>query len=179
MMSFCHTCGTAVTDDAKFCTNCGGNLSAAAAAATAGGSGLLTAPARGPLWFVTHATGKTDGPYTEEEVRARIARQEIRVTDSIATQGSTRWLPITQSPFASHVAVRSGMDRLASGTCPRCGSAMAVVLRRSSTSKGFLIAGCVTFWMFGFGFLLLIVGYILGRNRVPRYECPRCRYKAG
>jgi hypothetical protein len=41
-----------------------------------------------------------------------------------------------------------------------------------------LIIGLLTIWMFGFGVIFLILGYIVGRNPVPRYECPTCKYKA-
>jgi hypothetical protein len=38
--------------------------------------------------------------------------------------------------------------------------------------------GFLTIWAFGFGLIFLIIGYIVGRNPVPRYECPLCKYKA-
>ena len=55
---------------------------------------------------------------------------------------------------------------------------MTVILRRSGTSKAFIIFGALTLWAFGFGVILTIIGFILGRNPTPCYECPRCKYKA-
>jgi hypothetical protein len=55
---------------------------------------------------------------------------------------------------------------------------MVVILRRSGASKGWFILGFLTIWAFGFGLIFLIIGYIVGRNPVPRYECPLCKYKA-
>jgi hypothetical protein len=107
-----------------------------------------------------------------------IAKQQIKITDSVVVDGSLKWIPITQSPFASHVASQASIDRLASSTCPQCGAGMAVVLRRSGASKAFFIIGLLTIWMFGFGVIFLIIGYIVGRNPAPQYECPRCKYKA-
>jgi predicted RNA-binding Zn-ribbon protein involved in translation (DUF1610 family) len=131
-----------------------------------------------PTWYVTYATGQTGGPFTEDEVKSMIARQQIKITDSVAAHGSTIWVPITQSPFAPFIVTQASIDRLASSTCPRCGGAMAVVLRRSSGSKALIITGILTIWMFGFGMILIIIGIIIGRNPAARYECPRCKYKA-
>jgi hypothetical protein len=55
---------------------------------------------------------------------------------------------------------------------------MAVVVRTSGAAKAFYILGFLTIWMFGFGVIFLIIGYIVGRNPSPGYECPRCKYKA-
>jgi len=179
-MAFCTKCGSTLTEGVSFCTSCGNKISEVKAAAV--GSAITTidaaSPSPAPLWHVTYATGQTGGPFTEGEVRGMIARQEIKITDAVAVHGSSAWLPITQSPFAPFVAVQTSMDRLASTTCPQCGGAMAVVLRRSGASKAFLTIGLLTIWMFGFGIIFLILGYITGRSPTPRYECPRCKYKA-
>jgi predicted RNA-binding Zn-ribbon protein involved in translation (DUF1610 family) len=130
------------------------------------------------MWHITYATGQTGGPFTEDEIRAMIARQEIKITDSVVAQGGTTWLPITQSPFASLVVAQTTMDRMASSTCPQCGGLMVAVLRRSTASKVFFGIGILTIWMFGFGIIFIVLGYFTGRNPTPRYECPRCKYKA-
>jgi ribosomal protein S27AE len=178
-MRFCSNCGANLAEHTKFCTKCGRTTSQAMAA-TAGGGGSTIDVRRspGPTWHVAYATGQTGGPFTEDEVIGMIARQQIKITDSISVQGSSTWLPITQSPFAHFVVAQTSMDRLASSTCPQCGAAMTVVLRRSGASKAFFITGLLTIWMFGFGIVFLIIGYIVGRNPTPRYECPRCKYKA-
>ena len=199
-MAFCSNCGSSIPEGAAFCISCGNKATQAvasplqfAAAAAAGGSLPIPPPPRpspagagivdvqafqSPTWYVTFATGQTGGPFTEDEVRAMIARQQIKVTDSVVAQGGTAWVPITQSPFARFVVSQASMDRLASSTCPQCGSAMAVVVRTSGAAKAFYILGFLTIWMFGFGVIFLIIGYIVGRNPSPGYECPRCKYKA-
>ena len=106
-----------------------------------------------------------------------IARLEIKITDSVAVAGSQTWMPITQSPFARHILSQTNMERLASSTCPQCGAAMVVVLRRSTASKILIYGGILTVWAFGFGVILIILGFIIGRNKIPRYQCPRCKYK--
>ena len=149
-----------------------------AMAAVAGGPVVTVTTSPPPTWHVTFATGQTGGPFTEEEIRGMIARQQIKITDSVIASGGTTWVPITQSPFAQYIVTQASVDRLASSTCPQCGAAMAVVLRRSAASKALIIIGILTIWMFGFGLIFIIIGIILGRNPSPRYECPRCKYKA-
>jgi predicted RNA-binding Zn-ribbon protein involved in translation (DUF1610 family) len=129
-------------------------------------------------WYVTYATGKRGGPFREDELRGMIARQELKITDSILAEGGTVWTPITQSPFAASIAHQAHMNRLASSTCPRCGSAMAIILRRSGASKACILGGILTCWVFGFGVIFIIIGLIIGRNPKPRYECPACKYKS-
>lgn len=175
-MAFCSHCGLSLGEDAQFCVACGNKAAQAVGAAV--GSVVDVPAIASPTWHVTFATGQAGGPFTEDEIRAKIARQEIKITDAVAVHGSSVWVPITQSPFAKYVLTQASVDRMASSTCPQCGGLMTVVLRRSSTSKGFFIVGLLTIWMFGFGIIFLILGYITGRNPVPRYECPRCKYKA-
>lgn len=177
-MTYCAKCGSSLAEGVKFCTRCG-NETSVAMAATASASTIVMMPAQAPLWYSRYATGQTSGPWTEDEIRAMIARQQIKISDAVAVQGGSTWLPITQSPFAGQVAAQTSIDRLASSTCPRCGGAMIVVLRRSGASKAFFITGLLTIWMFGFGIIFIIIGYIVGRNPGARYECPRCRYRAG
>jgi GYF domain 2 len=100
-MSSCSNCGAGVLESTRFCQTCG----------TAVASGIVpqrndgqTIEVQGPqpsLWHVTYATGQRGGPFTENDIRGMIARQELKVTDSIVAQGGNTWVPITQSPFAS------------------------------------------------------------------------------
>ena len=177
-MVFCTNCGSSVAENIRFCSACGTPVAIKVLDGATPGPTVDVQRATSPLWYVTYATGQRGGPFSEEDVRAKIARQEIKITDSVIAQGGETWVPITQSPFAVFIATQANIDRLASSTCPQCGSAMIVVLRRSGASKAFFIVGLLTIWMFGFGVIFLIIGYIIGRNPAPRYECPRCKYKA-
>lgn len=107
-----------------------------------------------------------------------IARQELKITDSVVAEGGKTWVPITQSPFAHSITSQARMQRLASSTCPRCGGAMVVILRMSGVAKAFIIGGSLTIWAVGFGLIFVIIGLIAGRNKVTRYECPLCKYRA-
>jgi len=177
-MATCTNCGAGVLEGVRFCSTCGTPMSTSLMAQQGGGKTIEVANPPSGLWHVTYATGQRGGPFTEEDIRAKIARQEIKVTDSIVAQGGSTWVPITQSPFATYIVQQASVNRLAASTCPRCGNAMVVVLRRSRTSKMLLITGLLTIWLLGFGVILLILGYIAGRNPSPRYECPNCKYKA-
>lgn len=177
-MPFCMSCGTAVPENATLCSTCG-TENATKLLPPTGGQTLVIPPPPPPdiIWYVTYATGQRGGPFSEGQVAGMIASQHVKITDSVARQGGA-WMPITQSPFARFVVSQASMNRLASSTCPQCGGAMVVVLRRSGASKALLILGLLTIWLFGFGLIFLIIGYIIGRNPVPRYECPICKFKA-
>jgi predicted RNA-binding Zn-ribbon protein involved in translation (DUF1610 family) len=177
-MAFCSNCGSTIAEAARFCESCGTVDVTKSLATTGTGLTIDVSPTPAPAWHVTFATGQTGGPFTEDDIRGMIARQQIKITDSVIAAGGTTWVPITQSPFAKYIVSQTSATRLASSTCPQCGAAMAVILRRSGASKAFFIIGLLTIWMFGFGVIFLIIGYIVGRNPVPGYECPRCRFKA-
>jgi predicted RNA-binding Zn-ribbon protein involved in translation (DUF1610 family) len=174
-VGFCTNCGSNIAEGARFCTSCGNQASQAIAVATRGET-VDISPSPSPTWYVTYATGQTGGPFTEDEVRGMIARQEIKITDSIAARGANTWVPITQSPFAPFVVSQASMDRLAASTCPRCGAAMAVVLRRSSMATILIIGGIVTSWAI-IGIPFIIIGVIMARKPTAAYQCPRCNYK--
>lgn len=178
-MNSCVNCGVAgLSENTKFCPTCGTSLSSTL---VPHGTAVRTIEVQSPapsLWHVTYATGQRGGPFSEDDIRGMIARQELRITDSIVAQGGSTWVPITQSPFAAFIVNQASINRLASSTCPQCGNAMAVILRRSGASKALFIIGFLTIWLFGFGLIFIILGYIVGRNPSPRYECPRCKYKA-
>lgn len=177
-MSSCTNCGAGVLESTRFCQTCGTAVAGGLVSQRNDGQTIEVQSPQASLWYVTYATGQRGGPFTENDIRGMIARQELKVTDSIVAQGGTTWVPITQSPFASVVVQQASINRLAASTCPQCGSAMAVVLRRSRASKMCFLIGFLTIWLFGFGIIFLILGYVLGRNPAPRYECPHCKYKA-
>jgi ribosomal protein S27AE len=130
-------------------------------------------------WHVTFATGQTGGPFTEDEIRSMIARQQIKITDSVIATGGATWVPITQSPFARYIVTQATVDRLAASTCPQCGAAMAVVLQRSKAGLVLVIIGLITTPLFGIGIPIFIVGFILrwGFKPKAKYQCPRCNYR--
>lgn len=177
-MGSCSNCGAGVPENTRFCSTCGTAIAGSLVPQRGGGQTIEVQSPPSALWYVTYATGQRGGPFTENDIHGMIARQELKVTDAIVAQGGTTWVPITQSPFASFIVRQANINRLAASTCPQCGNAMIVVLRRSRASKLLLITGLLTIWMFGFGVIFLILGYIVGRNPTPRYECPHCKYKA-
>jgi len=174
-MQFCRSCGRETSAAARFCDACGTSTGEVQAAAVAGRT-IDAVPSGGPLWYVTYATGQTGGPFTEDDIRGMIARQQLKVTDSVTAQGGMRWVPITQSPFARFVVNQASIDRLAASTCPRCGAAMAVVAHQSSMGRILIIVGIIT-TMFFIGIVLVIIGVIMLRKQTVRYQCPRCNYR--
>lgn len=177
-MGTCVSCGSAVSEDVRFCGKCGAGVPSSALAGLPPAPSLEVSTPNQPRWYVTYATGQRGGPFNQDQVRAMIARQELKITDSVLVEGGNTWAPITQSPFANSIASQAHMSRLASSTCPRCGGSMVVILRMSGTAKFLMLGGLLTIWMFGFGIIFIIIGLIVGRNKVPRYECPLCKYKA-
>lgn len=177
-MDECTNCGAGLIDNAKFCVTCGATVPSKALAGNAPAALIEVCPPSKARWYVTYATGQRGGPFTENEIQGMISRQELKITDAVLAEGGTVWTPITQSPFASAITTQAHMHRLASSTCPRCGGAMVVVLRMSGAAKACIIGGLLTIWAFGFGLIFVIIGLIIGRNRVARYECPLCKYRA-
>ena len=177
-MESCLNCRSSLNDNARFCVTCGTEVPSQVLATTKPGTTIEMQATTSPRWYVTYATGQRGGPFSEDVIEGMISRQELKITDSVVAEGGSTWVPISQSPFARSIIATAQAVRLASSTCPRCGGAMIVVLRRSSASKALLITGLLTIWMFGFGLIFLILGYIVGRNPVPRYECPLCKYKS-
>jgi hypothetical protein len=175
-MAVCTVCGSALSELARFCTSCGNQTPIPATSAVAVGQTISMVRAR-PRYFVTYATGRTAGPFTDEEVRGMIARQEIKITDSIAAEGSTMWVPITQSPFAPFVVAQGSVDRLASSTCPRCGAGMAVTRKTPMLAFFFIAAGIFTAVAL-IGIPFLIIGWTMSRNSRFAYRCPRCNYSS-
>jgi ribosomal protein S27AE len=106
-----------------------------------------------------------------------IARQQIKITDSVAVSGGSGWVPITQSPFARYIVTQASVDRLAASTCPRCGAAMVAVVRPSSMATILIIVGIIC-TVFLIGIVFIIMGVMMRRKRNVRYQCPRCNYIA-
>ena len=86
--------------------------------------------------------------------------------------------------MASHFAVGAAAaalhQRIAANACPRCGTGMAVVIKRSKMGLVLVIVGLVTTPAFGIGLPIFIVGYIMrwgGKGRAA-YQCPGCNYAA-
>ncbi len=174
-MAFCSKCGASITDDANVCVYCGKVAEQIAAAASA--RVQVMAPQPPPaMWYVTSLGGRRGGPYTHEQVVGMIARQQIRINDAVLPAGGTVWMPITQSPFAPHVAAQTNLNRLASSTCPLCGAALVPVVRSYSSGTTLIIMG-ILFAPLLIGIALIIVGIVMNsKARRVRYQCPRCGY---
>jgi len=175
-MRYCTNCGATIGDDAAFCVGCGTKIGRAMATAV-GATTVVSRQPQNPIWHVTYATGQTGGPFTEDEVIAMIARQEIKVTDSVIAHGGSSWLPITQSPFARYIVTQAATSRLASSTCPQCGGSMVVVRKVPAMAFAFIAVGIFTSLAL-IGIPFLIMGWTMRRNAKLRYQCPRCNYRS-
>ena len=178
-MGFCKSCGSTISDESRFCAKCGIPVDAMSIVETAKTNMIEAIASPAATWYVTFATGQTGGPFTEDEIKSMIARQEIKITDSVVLSGGSPWVPITQSPFAGHIVTQATVDRLAASTCPRCGAAMAVVLQRSKAGLVLIIIGLLTTPLFGIGVPIFAVGFILrwGFKGKAKYQCARCNYR--
>lgn len=178
-MGFCTSCGSTTNDEARFCEKCGVVVVSKSIVETTQAKTIEVVAPSAATWHVTFATGQTGGPFTEDEIRSMIARQQIKITDSVIATGGATWVPITQSPFARYIVTQATVDRLAASTCPQCGAAMAVVLQRSKAGLVLVIIGLITTPLFGIGIPIFIVGFILrwGFKPKAKYQCPRCNYR--
>jgi predicted RNA-binding Zn-ribbon protein involved in translation (DUF1610 family) len=175
-MGACVSCGSTLDEGSRFCNKCGVAVESKSLAGLphAGTIEVILPPAAN--WHVTYATGQTAGPFTEDEIKSMIVRQQIKITDSVIASGGSTWVPITQSPFASYIVNQASVDRLAASTCPRCGAAMAVVAKGSSMGTILILVGIITS-IFLVGVVLIIIGVMMRRKVRVRYQCPRCNYR--
>ncbi len=165
-MLSCTNCGASVVEWAQFCQGCGEKTA------------TVDAEQVTRFFVALASTGQTIGPIEHDAIKALIDQQQVRLSDSIRAEGSDTWTPILQSPFASLVSQRANLDRLAASSCPRCGAAMAVVMRRSKVGLVLVIIGLLTTPLFGIGIPIFVVGFILrwGLKGKATYQCPRCNY---
>ena len=175
-MSVCASCGSMVNENSRFCDRCGVAVTSQSLVGAGKASTIEVMAPPATTWHVTFATGQSGGPFTEDEIRGMISRQEIKITDSVILSGGSTWVPITQSPFARFIVAQANVDRLAASTCPRCGAAMAIVAKGSSMGTMLILVGIIT-TVFVIGVVLIIVGVMMRRKVKVRYQCPRCNYK--
>jgi len=179
-MASCTQCKAAIPDETKFCAKCGASTET-----------TLVPPPPPPMllpgratpeqrYFVTWGAGERGGPFSEDEIKLLISQQRLKITDAIIAEGASQWMPISQSKFASFVIQHAQITRLASSTCPMCGAAMAVILKRSSLGLTLIIAGVVLTPLCGLGIPLWIVGYSMrfGKKGTAAYRCPRCNHES-
>jgi len=176
-MGACVSCGSTLDEGSRFCNKCGVAVESKSLAGLPHASTIEVISPPAANWHVTYATGQTAGPFTEDEIKSMIVRQQIKITDSVVASGGSTWVPITQSPFASYIVNQASVDRLAASTCPRCGAAMAVVAKGSSMGTILILVGVITS-IFLVGVVLIIIGVMMRRKVRVRYQCPRCNYRA-
>jgi zinc-ribbon domain len=180
-VAFCQKCGSPLPDAAAFCQRCGSSLSATPAAAplpSQAAAAPALAPATALYYLSSFATRQVSGPFNDAAIRTMIVQRQISMNDSVAVQGSNDWVPVAQSVFASNMAQQLNMDRVASSTCPQCGAAMAVVIKRSGLGLALIIIGVVLTPAFGIGVPIWIAGMIIrwGGKGKAAYRCPRCNF---
>jgi predicted RNA-binding Zn-ribbon protein involved in translation (DUF1610 family) len=176
-IGFCTSCGSTIAEEARFCDKCGIPVASKSIIETAKANMIEVIAPPAATWHLTFATGQTGGPFTEDEIRSMIARQQIKITDSVVLSGGSAWVPITQSPFARDIVTQASVDRLAASTCPRCGAAMAVVTKKSAMAIILILVGIISS-VFIIGIVLIIIGVMMRRKGKVAYQCPRCNYRA-
>jgi hypothetical protein len=158
----CNSCGTENSATNVFCGGCGASLNS-----------------HGEYYVLHAATQQRSGPLTEEAVKEWIAQKRLSTADSVAQAGAQSWTPLLQSPFAKFAAEQITINRLAATTCPRCGSAMAAVIRRSGFGLALILIG-IALTPVIIGIPIFIVGMIVrhGGSGTTSLSCPICRYSA-
>jgi predicted RNA-binding Zn-ribbon protein involved in translation (DUF1610 family) len=166
-----------MAEEMRFCNKCGLPVTSKTAIETAKTNTIEVIAPPAATWYVTFATGQRGGPFTGDAIQSMIARQQIKITDSVIAVGGSAWVPITQSPFARDIVTQATVDRLAASTCPRCGAAMAVVTKKSAMATILILVGIITS-VFIIGVILIIIGVMMRRKGKVSYQCPRCNYRA-
>jgi predicted RNA-binding Zn-ribbon protein involved in translation (DUF1610 family) len=176
-MGFCTSCGSTITEEARFCDKCGIPVASKSIIETAKANTIEVIAPPVATWHVTFATGQRGGPFTEDQIRSMISLQQIKITDSVVLSGGSTWVPITQSPFARYIVAQASVDRLAASTCPRCGAAMAVITKKSTMATVLILVGIISS-VFLIGVVFIIMGVMMRRKVKVAYQCPRCNYRS-
>jgi hypothetical protein len=165
-MACCATCGEELLEEAHSCKESGVEAIA-----------QVSLPPES-IYFVRYSTGQTDGPYDESTIKMLIAQHRLQITDSVSLQGSGCWIAVFQSKFAPFVTQSAVTGRLAASTCPACGAAMAVVIKRSGLGLALIITGVALTPLFGIGVPVWIIGMIIrfGGKGTAVYRCGQCKY---
>jgi len=133
---------------------------------------------RRPLFFVhSKLNGQTYGPADGATIRQWLVARRVVATDSVCQAGSSEWIPILRSEFASAATDEIRVQQLSAATCPRCSASMVAVIRRSGAGLLLIILG-VLLTPFIIGIPLWIIGYSMrfgGKGKIA-YQCPRCNF---
>src|ERR1041384_420849 len=132
-------------------------------------------------YYVLNAvTRQTYGPLSEETLKDWISQKRVTLQDSVTKHGEQNWIPILQSPFGRPLADQANLDRLASSTCPRCGSAMIARIKQSGTGLTLILVGLFLTPIL-IGLPIFIVGMVIrhgGKGGKAYFGCPTCNYSS-
>jgi len=178
-MGFCTSCGSTIADEARFCERCGLPAASKSIIETARANTIEVIAPPAATWHVTFATGQTGGPFTEDEIKSMIARQEIKITDSVVLSGGSTWVPITQSPFAGHIVTQSQRRSACGKHLPPLRSSHGSCI---AAFKGWL--GAYHYWPANDPIVWHWSANLCGRLHLrwgfkgkAKYQCPRCNYR--
>lgn len=132
-------------------------------------------------YYVLNAvTRQTYGPLSEGTLKDWIAQKRVTLQDSVTQQGEQNWIPILQSPFGKPLVDQANLDRLASTTCPQCGSPMIARIKQSATGLTLILVGLLLTPIF-VGLPIFIVGMVIrhgGKGGRSYFSCPTCGYSS-
>jgi GYF domain 2 len=131
-------------------------------------------------YVLNAATRQTYGPLAEETLKEWILQKRITLQDLVNKQGEQNWTPILQSSFGKPLIDQANLDRLASTTCPRCGSAMIARVKQSATGLALILVGLFLTPIL-IGLPIFIVGMVMrhgGKGGQAYFACPTCTYSS-
>ncbi len=181
-MASCTQCKSTITDEAKFCTTCGASAETTLVIPPSPPDSMPLPGKATPeqRYLVTWGTGELGGPFSEDEIKLLITQQRLKITDAVMAEGASQWISIGQSKFAAFATQHAQVARLASSTCPMCGAAMAVIIKRSGLGLALIVAGVLLTPLCGLGIPVWIAGYSMrfGGKGTAAYRCPRCNHES-
>lgn len=180
-MAKCATCSADQDDASVFCQSCGSRMKLY-------GAHESNVPSPPPLSGDLNTTfqvrpaasGVVSGPYSEPVLHQYINQGTVSITDSLWDPSIGQWTMISRSRFAPAATAAASYVRVATSTCPQCGSPLVATVKRSTAGLVLIIVGFVLTPMFGIGVPIWIIGFAIrfgGKGKL-RLRCARCQYTA-
>jgi hypothetical protein len=177
----CTRCDSSQADDSVFCQSCGAKMRVGEATESKPPSTYQGSPPLEGVFRVHSAvSGVVSGPYTEPVLRQYISQGAVSIVDSLWDPDAQQWVMISRSRFAPLASAAASYVRIATTTCPQCGTALVPTAKRSTAGLVLIIVGVLLTPAFGIGVPIWVVGFAMrfGGKGTLRLRCPRCQYIA-
>jgi hypothetical protein len=184
-MAKCWSCDSVIKGDAAYCQSCGTGLSPArsivtAVPTTSVGVSAATLTPEAMFHVRSAVSGVVSGPYSDAVLQQYIQHGAVGIADMLWDPREGQWITIARSRFAPVASAAASYVRVATSTCPQCGTPLIALMQRSKLGLVLIIIGILLTPVFFIGVPIWIVGFAIrfgGKGKLVQ-RCPRCQYTA-